>query len=132
MSMFPTSVALSIARKAEIHKLCIHDINLHEAMKDFQKVSVVSSFEDSIVMIEAHLHKGELNEEQIAALQRIYDFTSIEVDGIIIDKVGAIAVDDAKGSSSNLEAAKLMNQIRNGDEDVKGNVKKIVFELQKD
>lgn len=132
MSMFPTQVAMDLARKAGIHKLTTHEIDLQEAIKDFQKVSIVSDFKDAVIMLEAHLNRGELDDEQIAMLQRIYDFTDIEVDGIIIDKIGAI-VKEARVEANSLSAAQLMNSIRNGEsQDItKGTIKKVIFELQK-
>lgn len=132
MSLFPTQLAMNIAKAAGIDKLTTHPtVDLNAAMADFQRISVVGDFEDALILIKAHFTRGELSEEQIDALEKIYDFTSIEVDGIMIDRVGIIAR-DSQSDSVSLSAVQVMNAIKNGEDDVtKGAVKKVIFELEK-
>lgn len=128
-SMFPTALAMRHARELGIHKMITREHELTDAMKDFQKVAVVSEFENALTILKAHIVKGELDEEQIAGLQTIFDFTGIEVDGIIIDRVGGV-VREAKIEANKINAAQVFNEIRNGDSgNVKVAVKKVIFEL---
>lgn len=132
-NMFPTKLAMSIAAKAGIDKLLARPIDLTEAMQDFQKVSTVCDFDDAIVMLEAHIVSGELSEEHRGALQRIYDFTDIEVDGFIVDRLGGI-IREAKVEANSLSAATILNKIRNGEEadPTKGDIRRVIFELDRD
>lgn len=128
-SMFPTALAMRHAKALGIQSMITHEHELSEAMKDFQKVAVVSEFENAIIILKAHIVRGELDEEQIAGLQVIFDFTEIEVDGIIIDRIGGV-VREAKIEANKINAAQVFNEIRNGDSgNVKGAVKKVIFEL---
>lgn len=131
MSMFPTQLAMNIAKKAKLDSLTTHGVDLSAAMADFQKVSVGCELEDALVIVGAHFTRGEPNEEQLDALEKIYNFTSIEVDGIIVDRVGQI-MKNSTMESIGLSAAQVLKSIKDG-EDVatKGAVKKVIFELEK-
>lgn len=132
MAMFPTKVALKLARMADIHLLTTHPIDLPAAISDFQKVAATGSFDDSLIMIEAHLTNGELSDEQVQSLEQIYEFTKIEVNGIIVNSIGSI-MDDSDVESNRLHAAKLLHAIQNGEDggNLKDSIKKITFELEK-
>jgi hypothetical protein len=102
-------------------------------VKDFQKVAATDSFENALIMIQAHLLRGDLDNDQLKALQIIHSLTAIEIGGIIIDRLGGI-LNEGKVEANSLAAAQLINAIQKGEdgENVQGAVKKIIFELQKD
>jgi len=122
---------MNIAKKAKLDKLTTHGVDLNAAIADFQKVAVLCEFDDAMIVIGAHFTRGEPDEEQIVALEKIYEFTAIEVDGIIVDRVGQIMKDSTMESIS-INAAQVLMNLKNGEDDVtKGAVKKVIFELEK-
>lgn len=133
MSMFPTTVALKRAKDAGLGKLLTTELHLNEAIADFQKVATTGDFEDALIMFEAHVVKGKLTEKHKEALNKIFDFTQVEINGIIFDSVGSVM----RGSSveaNKLAAAKLAHEIRNSDVEEDGSnktVKRIIFEMSK-
>lgn len=133
MSMFPTNVAMRLAKGCGIPKLLPTELHLEEAMADFQKVSATGEFEDALIMLNAHIISGELSEEQLDVLGKIYDFTQIEIDGIVVDSIGRV-MRDSDIESNKLHAAKLLHAIRNGEggEDLTKSVRKVIFEMDKD
>lgn len=129
-SLFPTALAMRHAKKLGIQNMITHTHELSVAMQDFQRVSLVSDFDDAITILEAHIVKGELSEEQLDGLEKVYNFTEIEADGIVIDKVGGI-IEDGVLEQNKISAAQVFNSIRNGDsQDSKGAIKKVIFELE--
>jgi len=132
MSMFPTLVSMKIAQSVNIQKLTLHDVDLKAAIGDFQRVAATGSFEEAMIMLDAHIYHGKISEEQETALRKIYDFTEVEVNGQVIDSIGKV-MKDSDIEANKLAAAKLLHEIRNGDDGdtVKGAVKKVIFELEK-
>jgi len=130
-SMFPTQLAMNIAKKNKMRGLVAQDYDLVEAMRDFQRVAAVSDFKDALMIFNAHIMEGELSEDQTNGLKKIYDFTDVEVDGIIVDRVGGI-MREGKLEANKLSAAQILTSIRSGESEVeKGAVKKVIFELEK-
>jgi len=133
MALFPTKIAVTVAKRAGIEKLFTHAIELTDAIGDFQKVAAASDFEDALVMLQPYLTRGKLSEDHITALQKIFDFTQVEIDGIVIDSIGKI-MKDSEYETSKLNAAKLLYAIRNGEEsgDIgEKTLKRFIFELDK-
>lgn len=132
MGMFPTSAALRLAKDAELEQHTQTIMHLNDAISDFQKVCATASFEDAMTMFDAHLYLP-ISEDQRAVLKKIYDFTQVEINGIVIDSIGRV-MSDSKLEANKLAAAKLIHDIRNGDGagSSSNDVKKIIFELAKD
>ena len=128
--MFPTNLAMRLARDCGLHKSLSTDLHLEEAMADFQKIASVSEFSDAMIIMRAHVVKEELSEAQIAVLQRIFDFTKIEVNGCIVNSITKVMT-GSKIETNQLIAAKLIHGIQNGEGGAADSkeVKKIIFEL---
>jgi hypothetical protein len=131
--MFPTPVALMLAKKAGIQHLTASGVDLHQAMADFQKVAVMGSYENAEIMLTAHIVKGELTDAHKEILKSIYEFTNIEINGIIFSGVGKV-FSNSDSEQTKLAAARLLYELKNGDvkENDEKTIKKVIFELSKD
>lgn len=131
MSLFPTQTAMRLAKSANIHKLTHTEFDISDAMRDFQRMSALSSFEDALFVFESHLKDGKNpNKSQHECLELIHRVTQLELNGIVLDHVGNI-MSDSKSDSTKLDAAKLIHAIKNGEDVDESKVKKIIFELDK-
>lgn len=130
MSLFPTQTAMILAKSAGIQKLTSTEFDLSDALRDFQRMSAMSEFDDAMFVLRSHLTKDP-NKTQRECLELIHRVTQLELNGIILDKVGAI-LNESKSDSTKLDAAKLLHALKNGDEVEGETAKRIIFELSKD
>jgi hypothetical protein len=126
--MFPTKLALKTAKEAKLGDLMPTDIDIHYAMADFQQVAAVSEFDEAIIVFNAHLKPGaELSETHRKILEKVYEFTQVEVKGILLGGVGKIFQEN-RVVANQLAAARMITALVDDPDSVsESDVKRLVM-----
>jgi len=124
--VFPTKLAIQIAKRAALHELLEHDIDLPEVVNSFQCVAIVEPFEVALKVAEAQFNK-KLNAAQRKELLKIYDLTKIEFDGIIAARFAHI-ITHGKHDANSLAAIELWQNMDGAHKS--DNLKKVIFSLK--